>query len=1018
MRVRLGLQARLVILVMAAILPITGLSIWLSVRQMEQSTELAQSQLRLAASLVAANQDNAVDSAQQLLAAISAMPELRSGSRARCQRYFESIKNLQPAYSNIGLLAVDGSMICHANGSMGDFGAADRSYFREALNGRRFVMGEAIVGRASRRWTIPFALPVIEEDVVTGVVFAALDLEHAALALARADLPPGARVAVADRHGRVLMEHPPQPGRPTPRKLTHVEFADAARTMSAGWGEGPDVFGTMRLYAFAPSGLVGEEGFMVRVGLDRSLVTAGARGHLRDALSVLLLTLLAGAAGAWWLGRRFIVSPARSIVDTVRQLEAGRLDARVSLPGAPREQGEFGRIAGAFNLMAESLQLRQKDLEAELGRSQGAYALLDRVVNSMQEGLIAVSATGELLLSNEAASRLLPVGGAWPQPQHRAQWFGLHQADGSRLLQSHELPISRALSGETGQQQVLMRNPQVPDGRLLQCSFQPLQAAGGPAGALLMFTDVTEQQRDIAARKESEQALLDSRQELEAFTRMLQRAAEASHRIAQARTPEKTLQLVVEQARDVLGARAATIRLDPEVAAVAASSGEPLPPDGGPGTLTVPLATPTGERIGVLQLAAGAGGTLTEGEEYVALELAQVAAIAIENARLFAQVWELNTGLEARIAERTAQLAQQQARYRALAEQAPEVVWNVDAEGNATFLSKAWYDLVGGQPEDWLGQGWIRRIHRDDMPSVVQNWERSRETLKPYSGTRRVRARDGRWRTMSYRATPVLDETGRPTSWVGIDSDVTDLKTVEEALRTSNRELEAFSYSVSHDLRAPLSAIGGFSQALAQRLEGQLDERSRHYVARVLAGVDRMAQLIDALLSLSNVVRTPLVHTSVDLSAIARETLDGLRMAAPGRQVEAVVQDGLKASGDARLVRVLFDNLLGNAWKFTTHQAAARIEVGMAPDGEFFVRDNGVGFDMAHAGKLFGPFQRLHSEAEFPGTGIGLATVQRIVARHQGRIRAESRPGEGATFWFTLGAVQVPARKAAADQAA
>jgi PAS domain S-box-containing protein len=525
-------------------------------------------------------------------------------------------------------------------------------------------------------------------------------------------------------------------------------------------------------------------------------------------------------------------------------------------------------------------------------------------------------------------------------------------------------------------------------------------------------------QRDITARKEAERALAASREELEAFTRMLQRAAEASHRIAQAHTPGKTLQLVVEEVRAVLAARSATVRLNAAGGAVAVSSGDVLPPDGGPGTLTIPLVTPAGQRIGVLQLAGQGEGTLSEGEEYVALELAQVAAIAIENAELFAEVWELNTGLEVRIAERTAQLEQQEARYRALAEQAPEVVWNVDAEGHATFLSKAWYELVGGRPEDWLGQGWIRRIHPDDMPSVVLNWQRSRETLQPYSGMRRVRARDGRWRTMSYRATPVLDDAGRPISWVGIDSDVTDFKMVEEALRTSNQELEAFSYSVSHDLRAPLSAIGGFSQALAHRLEGQLDERSRHYLARVQAGVEKMVQLIDALLSLSSVVRTPLSFAPVDLSSLARETLEGLQVAAPDRRVEVVVQDGLLASGDARLIRVLLDNLLGNAWKFTSQQPRARIELGMTTGGEFYVRDNGVGFDMAYAGKLFGPFQRLHSEAEFPGTGIGLATVQRIVARHQGRIRAESKPREGTTLLFTLGATHSRPRAASESQAA
>jgi signal transduction histidine kinase len=223
-------------------------------------------------------------------------------------------------------------------------------------------------------------------------------------------------------------------------------------------------------------------------------------------------------------------------------------------------------------------------------------------------------------------------------------------------------------------------------------------------------------------------------------------------------------------------------------------------------------------------------------------------------------------------------------------------------------------------------------------------------------------------------------------------------------LERTNRELDAFSYSVSHDLRAPLRAIDGFTQALARDLEGQLDERGRDYVARVRRNVTRMGELIDALLELARIARSPLHSEPVDLSLLAAEVIGDLQRQQPERKVELAIEAGLTAQGDRRLLRVVLVNLLGNAWKFTSRAEQPRIEVGALPGAEpaFFVRDNGAGFDMAYAKKLFAPFQRLHDAREFEGTGIGLATSQRAIARHHGRIWAEGVAGKGATFFFTV----------------
>jgi signal transduction histidine kinase len=234
----------------------------------------------------------------------------------------------------------------------------------------------------------------------------------------------------------------------------------------------------------------------------------------------------------------------------------------------------------------------------------------------------------------------------------------------------------------------------------------------------------------------------------------------------------------------------------------------------------------------------------------------------------------------------------------------------------------------------------------------------------------------------------------------------------EEVLRSNadlaaaNKELQAFSYSVSHDLRAPLRSIDGFSLALLEDYENKLDADGKDHLRRIRGATDRMAELIDGMLNLARISRADMVRENIDLSSLAREIASELQASQPERQVAFSIPAKLPATGDRVLLRVVLENLLSNSWKFTRELPSARIEFGTQPNGgqrAYFVRDNGAGFDMQHAEKLFGVFQRLHRQSEFPGTGVGLATVQRIIHRHGGKIWAEAKPGQGATFYFVLG---------------
>ena len=238
-----------------------------------------------------------------------------------------------------------------------------------------------------------------------------------------------------------------------------------------------------------------------------------------------------------------------------------------------------------------------------------------------------------------------------------------------------------------------------------------------------------------------------------------------------------------------------------------------------------------------------------------------------------------------------------------------------------------------------------------------------------------------------------------------MDAQKAELNRRREQIAAVNRELETFAYSVSHDLRAPLHGISGFSELLLEFHMDRLDEDGQEAVRRINSSAERMVELIQALLDLSRISRVEMVRELVDLVALARSVESELRAAEPDRDVLLSVEEDLRAPGDKALLRVVLANLIGNAWKFTGKQPSAEIEVGSTirrRTTAFFVRDNGAGFDPDHSDRLFGPFQRLHSSDDFEGTGIGLATVRRVVNRHGGEVWAESSVGHGATFFFTL----------------
>lgn len=446
----------------------------------------------------------------------------------------------------------------------------------------------------------------------------------------------------------------------------------------------------------------------------------------------------------------------------------------------------------------------------------------------------------------------------------------------------------------------------------------------------------------------------------------------------------------------------------------------PLLPDSR-SELALPLIS-RGKPLGALTIQSSQGGAFSNEDIETFQTMADQLANAIQNARLYdqlekeleerkraeMQVRQLNAELEERVERRTLALKASEEKFRALADNNPLRIRRYDRDGRYLYAN-----LVSNEP-DFEPEQIIGKTIREVVanPELTEMAERC---IKQVFETGQPMQTEYQYDENSYALwylAPEFGPDGEVISVVTTTLDISERRHMEDELRArtlelqaSNRELESFSYSVSHDLRAPLRALDGFSRILLDDFHDSLPEDGKGYLNRIREAAQHMAQLIDDMLRLSRITRAEMSHDPVNLTEMAHRILETLRRDEPIRNVQANVQEGLLANGDEGLLRMVTENLISNAWKFSAKTDPTKIEVGKTLiDGKetFFIRDNGVGFDMAYADKLFAVFQRLHSPGEFPGTGVGLAIVQRVIHRHGGRIWAKSEPGKGATFYFTL----------------
>jgi PAS domain S-box-containing protein len=387
-----------------------------------------------------------------------------------------------------------------------------------------------------------------------------------------------------------------------------------------------------------------------------------------------------------------------------------------------------------------------------------------------------------------------------------------------------------------------------------------------------------------------------------------------------------------------------------------------------------------------------------------------------------------NRALEKQIAERSEAeraLRDSERRNRTLVDATTSVVWTADRDRHFTVSQEAWAGYTGQKQDDYNGNGWFRAFHADDRPLLESQWSAARDAKSPLDCDLKLwNAASSAYRFVSLRAAPVLDADDQVMEWIGTITDIDDRKRAQgEILRlnadledrvrrrtveleATNKELESFSYSISHDLRAPLRAIDGYSRMVEEDYGEKFDDEGKRMLSIVREEALKMGRLIDDLLAFSKLSRKSIDETAnIDMTAMARNVAQEILRDQNPERVRLDIWPLPTARGDGALLRQVWVNLLSNALKYSGSRSQAEVLVtGEVVNGEavYRVQDNGVGFDMKYAGKLFGVFQRLHKAEEFEGTGVGLAIVHRVITRHGGTVRADGRLGEGATFYFTL----------------
>lgn len=715
--------------------------------------------------------------------------------------------------------------------------------------------------------------------------------------------------------------------------------------------------------------------------------------NLADALlSVWLTTVLATVGGlAYWLVTRRILLPAQAIATTIQRRASGDSGARTNVT----DDDEIGTLARTLDNLLDTQDAAEYKLATSYAALRDSEEQFRALFRNAGIGIALVDMKGHPIHSNPALQGMLGYSGDELRGMPFTKFTHPEDAD-------KDMNLYRELMAGTRDTYRMEKRYYRKDGQLIHADLTVTlihDAEGQPQFGIGMVEDITE-------RKQAEYELQQEREFLKAVLNNIQDGVVACD-------AKGTLSLFNRATEEFHGL--------PQ---------EPMPPE--KWAEHYDLYLPDGEtpmcREDIPLFRALNGETVRHVEMVIAPKQGKTRSL-IASGQAFHDQGGTTLGAVVSMHDITEQkraesaLRESEERYRRIVETAEEGIWVIDAESNTSFVNRKMADMLGYTEEEMLGQSLDMFMDIEGQAIAAENVERRRAGISEQHDFK-FRRKDGTQFWALIGTNPILDDHGQYMGALAMVTDITTRRQAEAEIRklneeleervrrrtaeleAINRELESFSYSVSHDLRAPLRGIDGWSLALLEDYGETLKPTAREYLERVRAEAQRMGELIDDLLTLARVMRGEMLWQEVDLSAIAEKQAEALQNIEPNRKVEWYIQPGLATHGDPRLLNLVLQNLIGNAWKFTSRHDMARIEFGITEEEgnrTFFVRDDGAGFDMAYAEKLFAPFQRLHRPTDFPGTGVGLAITQRIVQRHGGRIWPDAAVEKGATFYFTLG---------------
>jgi len=799
-----GLRFRLVLLALIALVPVFGLFAWSAAKSQQTALELAQSRLQSEVLLAAAHQQRLVDRVAQLLGDIASGPSVKDTRNRLCVQYLRNLQSQDSAYVNLGVVDLDGKVSCHAMEAGAEVYAGDRLFFRQVLAGRKFSVGEYSTGRASGRPGISFGMPVYSnEGILNGVAFAALDIGRMRAALAAGPVLDGAQLRLMDRRGTVVAMHPASEGLQGGRERDAVVL-DAAQARQPGLREGADADGVERVYAYAPVGGAAGDGLFLAISAPRDVITAGPRKALLINLLALLGMTVFGMACAWWLGVRSIVKPAGAILTKANEITSGNLDARVKL--GPLHRGEFGEIGSSFNRMAESLQARKDEVGAAWSRVDKERALLDLIINSMSEGVVAVDTEGRLLLFNDTVGRLFSTAGLGASLDEWRRDHELLTLDGKTVYASADRPLTQALRGATVDHwDVLLRKPGLED-RVLRISSRPLRDHEHQLmGAVAVFNDITDLKAAESFFRDQQEVLAliaggaPLSKSLEAIVRLIEgrmagglcsillvEGQQLQHDAAGG-LPESFLQRIngLSVGQGVGACGTAAFLKQPVIVEDIAT--DPLMKDfrelartyGLQACWSTPVVSVEGEVLATFAIYHRTSCRPGEQEQELLDTATRLARIALEHARA------------------QAALVGSQARFRELAENVEDVFYNRDARTGRMLYVSPGYERVWGYSCESLyadPRSYLDAVLPEDRP-VLQHADEQTGAGKVSDVEYRITSPDGQTRWIRENSYPVFNAAGELERVVGTARDITDRKLADLALASTNRAMQMLSRS-------------------------------------------------------------------------------------------------------------------------------------------------------------------------------------------------------------------------------